>query len=162
MDTFAQNSVQQFCPSCGFQLDGQAAFCPSCGSAVKAQQAEQTTKFCQFCGQQIDAQAVVCLHCGRQVSDIQAPPPQYQQQYQQQPQIVINNTSNGYPVPMGRPKDKWVAFILAFFLGYWGIHRFYEGKIGTGILYIFTFGLFGIGCLVDWIIILTKPNPYYV
>jgi restriction system protein len=154
METFAQNSAQQFCPSCGMQLDGQAAFCSGCGNPVKAQQTASQTKFCQFCGQQIDTQAVICTHCGRQVSSIQAPPPQYQPQ-----QIVINNGAPGY---YGKPKDKWVAFILAFFLGYLGIHRFYEGKIGTGILYIFTAGLFGIGVLIDWIIILTKPNPYYV
>ena len=40
--------------------------------------------------------------------------------------------------------------------------KFYEGKAGIGILYIFTFGLFGIGVIVDFITILLKPNPYYV
>ncbi|MBQ1259000.1 MAG: TM2 domain-containing protein [Clostridia bacterium] len=42
-----------------------------------------------------------------------------------------------------------------------GGHKFYEGKIGMGILYIFTFGLFGIGLLVDLIVILCKPVHYY-
>ena len=37
-----------------------------------------------------------------------------------------------------------------------------EGKIGMGILYIFTLGLAGIGVLVDLIVLLFKPNPYYV
>ena len=59
-------------------------------------------------------------------------------------------------------KNKWVAFLLCFFLGYLGAHRFYEGKIGTGLLWLFTGGLLGIGWLVDLIIILTKPNPYRV
>jgi len=47
-----------------------------------------------------------------------------------------------------------VDAILCWFLGVIGGHKFYEGKIGMGVLYIFTFGLFGIGCLVDFIIIL--------
>lgn len=51
-------------------------------------------------------------------------------------------------------KSRLVAFLLCWFLGYLGIHRFYVGKIGTGVLYIFTGGLFGIGIFVDWIVIL--------
>lgn len=51
--------------------------------------------------------------------------------------------------------------LLCFFLGGLGIHRFYEGKIGTGILWLISGGLFGIGWLVDFIILLCKPNPYY-
>ena len=59
-------------------------------------------------------------------------------------------------------KDKWVAVLLCLFLGGIGAHKFYEGKIGMGILYLFTVGLFGIGWLVDFIVLLMKPNPYYV
>jgi len=51
-------------------------------------------------------------------------------------------------------KSRLAVALLAFFLGELGIHRFYVGKIGTGILYIFTFGLFGIGSLVDFILAL--------
>jgi TM2 domain-containing membrane protein YozV len=52
------------------------------------------------------------------------------------------------------PKSRMVDAILCWFLGCIGAHKFYEGKIGMGILYIFTFGLFGIGALVDFIMIL--------
>jgi hypothetical protein len=45
------------------------------------------------------------------------------------------------------------AFILCLFFGGLGIHKFYEKKIVLGILYLFTFGLFGIGWLVDTIIL---------
>lgn len=48
-------------------------------------------------------------------------------------------------------KNKWVAFFLCLFLGFLGAHRFYEGKIVTGILYLCTLGLGGIGVIVDLI-----------
>ncbi len=86
-----------------------------------------------------------------------------------QPNIVINNSNANTNVntnivggAAGRQKNKWVALLLCFFLGIVGGHKFYEGKAGMGILYIFTGGLFGIGAIIDFIVILTKPNPYYV
>ena len=54
------------------------------------------------------------------------------------------------------PKSKLVALLLCFFLGGWGVHRFYVGKIGTGILYLLTGGLFLIGIIVDFVNILTN------
>lgn len=51
-------------------------------------------------------------------------------------------------------KSKIVALILCFFLGVLGIHRFYLGKIGTGVLWLLTGGLFGIGVIVDFILII--------
>ncbi len=51
-------------------------------------------------------------------------------------------------------KKRLVAFLLAFFLGGLGIHRFYVGKTGTGILQIVTAGGLGIWVLIDWIMIL--------
>ena len=59
-------------------------------------------------------------------------------------------------------KNKWVALLLCFFLGGLGAHRFYEGKVGTGILWLCTAGLFGVGWVIDFLILLFKPNPYYV
>ena len=58
---------------------------------------------------------------------------------------------------MSRVKsDKsWIAaMLLCFFLGYLGVHRFYVGKIGTGILWLLTGGLFGVGLVIDFLIIL--------
>ncbi len=57
-------------------------------------------------------------------------------------------------------KSKWVAFWLCFFFGGFGIHKFYEGKVLFGVIYLFTGGLFGIGWFVDLILLLLKPNPY--
>ena len=82
------------------------------------------------------------------------------------PNIVINNANTNTNVNAAmfgiKTRNKWVAFLLCLFLGYLGAHKFYEGKIGMGILYLFTVGLFGIGWFIDCITLLFKPNPYYV
>ena len=51
-------------------------------------------------------------------------------------------------------KSRLVALLLCFFLGGLGIHRFYVGKTGTGILMILTLGGLGIWTLIDLIMIL--------
>ena len=54
------------------------------------------------------------------------------------------------------PKKDWMTtLMLCVFLGGLGIHRYYVGKIGTGILYTLTGGLFGIGYIVDLIKIIS-------
>ena len=129
-------------------------------SATSAPETSVKTKFCKHCGGKIPEAAVICTLCGCQVEETR---------HTEQPNIVINNSNTntnanvnyagGY---LGRPKNKWVAFILCVLFGYFGVHKFYEGKAGLGILYLFTFGLFGIGWFVDCIILLFKPNPYFV
>lgn len=51
-------------------------------------------------------------------------------------------------------KKRLVAFILCFFLGPLGVHRFYVGKVGTGVVQILTLGGLGIWVLIDLIMIL--------
>lgn len=51
------------------------------------------------------------------------------------------------------PKSFVAAVLLCFFLGTLGIHRFYVGKIGTGILMLITAGGFGIWYIIDFVMI---------
>ncbi len=51
-------------------------------------------------------------------------------------------------------KKRLIAFLLCFFLGPLGVHRFYVGKTGTGVAMILTIGGFGIWALVDLVMIL--------
>lgn len=121
---------------------------------------EVRTKFCKYCGAKIAEDAIICTACGRQVEEIKP-------SGNAQPQIVINNDNNNVntnvnTTMIGRKLcNKWVSLCLCVLLGFFGAHKFYEGKGGMGIVYLFTMGLFGIGWLIDILIILSKPNPYY-
>ncbi|MDI5890785.1 NINE protein [Halomonas rhizosphaerae] len=48
------------------------------------------------------------------------------------------------------PTNYSLAWLLLTFLGVFGMHRFYLGKWLTGLLYLLTFGLFGLGVLYDF------------
>ncbi len=112
-------------------------------------------KFCSECGQKIAKKAVVCPSCGCSAEEKSS-----------SPQIVIQNSNqNQVAAPMGygaTPKNKWTALLLWLFLGFLGAHKFYEGKVGMGILYMFTVGFFGIGLFFDFFSLLFKPTTYYV
>lgn len=123
----------------------------------------EKTKFCKYCGAKIPEDAVLCTACGRQVEELKGAAVQ-------QPQVVIHNdnvntnanvNANVNAAGVGRKLcNKWVSLCLCIFLGPLGAHKFYEGKGGMGILYLFTCGLFGIGWIIDIFSILSKPNPY--
>ncbi len=90
--------------------------------------------FCQRCGAQLVPDAIYCGRCGHPVG----------QPYRHLPR----NPDEPISAYSGL-----VALLLCFFLGYLGIHRFYVGKFGTGILWLITGGIFGIGWLIDLIVI---------
>ena len=51
------------------------------------------------------------------------------------------------------PKSRMVALLFCILFGFLGVHRFYLGKIGTGILMLCTLGCFGIWTMIDLILI---------
>ena len=51
--------------------------------------------------------------------------------------------------------DWLTLFLLTFFVGVLGVHRFYVGKIGTGFLMLLTLGGLGVWFLVDLILVVT-------
>lgn len=117
-------------------------------------------KSCSHCTAQNHDNARFCAHCGFPLENAQQA--QYQQTqhaYQQpgqqsayeQPQYTQapGQPPYGAPVAPQSPKSRLVTLLLAFFVGHLGVHNFYVGKTGKGIAYIFTFGLFGIGVLID-------------
>jgi TM2 domain len=89
---------------------------------------------CERCGEPLLADAVYCGRCGHPVGHGYRP--------------IDARADEPVSVYSGL-----IALLLCFFLGYLGIHRFYVGKIGTGILWLLSGGLFGIGWLIDLIII---------
>ncbi len=114
------------------------------------------TKFCKSCGEKINYEAVICPKCGCQVEEIKS---------SQNPQVIVNNTNTNTNVNKNignrtGTRNKWVALALCFFLGVFWAHKFYEGNTGMGIVYLFTFGLCGVGVFIDLISILCKPNMY--
>lgn len=77
-----------------------------------------------------------------------------------------NNASNKYRNPNKNnergPAMAWIDFLICLFLGIFGVHKFREKKIGMGILYLFTAGLFCIGWIYDcirYLVIALKPQP---
>lgn len=86
-------------------------------------------KICPTCRDVIEVTAVVCPRCGT----VQAA-------------VASAAVSDRRILP---------AFLLCFFLGVFGVHRFYAGKIATGILELLTAGGLGIWWLIDLIMLVT-------
>jgi len=85
-----------------------------------------------------------CEYCGS-IQDVIMPPepeikePETNDNIVEQPNIQLN----------ARQKSILLRLILCLVVGYWGVHKFIEGKIFLGIVYACTGGLFGVGIVID-------------
>lgn len=83
--------------------------------------------FCRVCGKEIHDSAPACPSCG-----------------------ALQGNPRGFS---GSDKRILPAALLCFLFGFFGVHRFYVGKIGTGVLQFLTLGGLGIWALIDFIMI---------
>ena len=115
-----------YCRNCGKQLEGTPEFCPNCGARPMA-----GNTYCQNCGAPVSPLAEICVKCGAK---------------------LVKATAG---IPSGASEKSRLAVTLLSILppmaGVHGIHRFYLGKIGTGIAMLLTLGGLGIWTLIDFI-----------
>lgn len=150
-----------YCANCGTKLQDGFEFCPECGQGVSNNSAGTYTgkyKTCKKCGESMPEDAFYCLSCGTTFDDPQSDFSEIKSRVNnlgKSPQKAVDTS-------VGIWRNKWVALILCLFFGVFGIHRFYEGKKVTGFIYLFTFGILGLGVFFDLVLLITKPNPYRV
>ena len=113
--------------------------------------------YCRNCGNEISDKAIMCVACGN--------PPKagdkfcYNCKADTNPgtkicmKCGVGLTPGSYS---GEEKDWLTTLLLCFFLGTFGVHRFYTKHIGIGIAQLLTLGGCGIWTLVDLIMIVTE------
>lgn len=138
------------CPQCGAPVDAGAAECKYCGERLSFQQsAVQPDAGAQQGGYQSGPAYGDGYQQGPGYGNFQGGPQPNPYQGQPQPQVYqVPPQPQGYQQPMpgyyNNPaidpswpvKSKLCAGLLGIFLGTFGIHKFYMGKVGMGILYI--------------------------
>lgn len=122
------------CPQCGAPLDPGAMACKFCGEKIVAQQVNQQMN--QQVNQQVYSQyPQMNQQMYQQVNPQQyqygGPQPQATYVVQQPQAVYVTAIDPRWPI-----KSKVAAGILGIFLGGIGVHKFYLGKIGTGLVYL--------------------------
>lgn len=121
--------------------------CPQCGDELRRGTNDPSFGFCDECMKKykwVDEHKDMDY----EFVDSQYTGASYNQKNVRQPRVQNVRVNTQY-VRMVSPKSKGVAFMLCLFGGMLGLHKFYVGKIGGGLLYLFTAGLFGIGWIID-------------
>lgn len=88
--------------------------------------------YCSKCGKEIDDEALICPHCGCGTVN------------------YVRDQAKASAQRQLTQKKRSTALLLCIFLGGLGAHRFYVGKIWTGLLWLFTLGFWGVGSLIDF------------
>lgn len=105
---------------------------------------------CAYCKSRVFPTDRKCSACGSRVFvDLQEAP--QRAQTPPEPTVVYQTIHHTvYARPRTSERNRWVALLLCLLGGAVGLHRFYVGKIGTGIVYLLTGGVFFLGALVDF------------
>jgi len=99
---------------------------------------------CTSCGAPVKGSE--CSYCGKTNQEI------FQEEANQSQHIAETTAMPNQGHAHAQNKEQAIVkFVLCIFLGYFGVHYFYEKKIVLGMLYLFTGGLFGIGWFIDCI-----------
>ena len=118
--------------------------CKNCGANNK-----EGAKFCEYCGTSLpkpqEPQAPVTVIINNNVGSTPEEKPQPQSSY------TSNYSLYDY---LPAKKSKGTVFIICLLFGWLGMHKFYVNKSTEGVLYLLTFGLFGLGRIIDIIKIL--------
>jgi TM2 domain-containing membrane protein YozV len=112
-------------------------YCRNC-----ARQLADTAEFCVACGQRPQLGTRYCFSCGQEV-----------------PPAAEICTHCGTRLIQAGDKDLITATLLSWFLGIFGVDRFYLGYTGLGLLKLFTLGGCGIWAIVDLVFIVLKKLP---
>lgn len=120
---------------------------------------------CKNCGAEVGSEYRLCPYCRTEIDygDKQPQNVVINNYYNSSPSQPVRETppssfQNPYPPYDSIKSDKsWtVTLLLALVFGFFGFHRFYVGKTATGVVYFFTYGIFGFGWIIDVINILSK------
>ena len=134
---------EKYCFACAQVMHSTATSCPQCGAAQAGSALTQgrpgslapaNTVFCYACGGSMHREAAQCPHCGA-------------------PQFPL----------AGPAKSRITASVLAFLLGGIGVHRFYLGQPGWGLLYLVFCWTFipGIIALIEGFIFLVSSDEEF-
>ncbi len=117
-------------------------------------------KTCRQCGAPVDHSVAACEYCGAAIDGR----PQYQPPQVQQPAEPQKTMTYYYSGDLNTPcKSKIVAGILAILLGGLGVHKFYLGRVGLGVLYLLFFWTYipAIVGVIEGIIYLTSSDENF-
>ncbi|MGN1227158.1 MAG: NINE protein [Christensenellales bacterium] len=108
--------------------------------------------FCNNCGKEINEHSSFCANCGAKVNSVPKQPTRQAPASVSEKQQQTSQKNVAYAEPIyENQKSQVIATILSLFLGIFGIHNFYLGKVGKGILQlILTITVFGAVITTIW------------
>ena len=147
---------KRYCRNCGCEVETEAVDCAKCGHS-----SYDSDKYCQTCGNATQPESVWCATCGWRLGSTQAEstaPPHTISELpsgytELPPELVERMIRVGEQLGLRpRRKSRITAGVFAILFGVVGLHKFYLGYIGTGILTL----------ILTWLTTLAFSLPPYV